>query len=120
MPNLNKVILCGHLSRDPEVRIFENGTHLCNVTIAVNTGPKDNRKAHFIDCKLWGKTAEYIAERAKKGNALLVEGEINQESWKTEDDKKRSKLVVNCRSAQLIANKSDLEIDHIPESDIPF
>lgn len=67
MPNLNYVVVCGHLSRDPDMRFTTNGTATCKLNVAVNTGFGDKRKAHFIDVKCWNKTAEYIGAKAKKG-----------------------------------------------------
>lgn len=119
MPNLNLVTLCGHLSRDPEIHFFGEGKAVANVTIAVNTGYGDNRKAHFIDCKIWNKSAEYISEHARKGDALLVTGELHQESWETETKEKRRAIKVNCNSAQLLSKQAPINTP--PENDgIPF
>ncbi|MCX6968340.1 MAG: single-stranded DNA-binding protein [Verrucomicrobia bacterium] len=100
MANLNKVMLIGNITRDPEIRYTPKGTALTELTLAVNrrytadNGEK-REEATFIDVTLWGKTAEVAAEYLKKGRPLFVEGRLRMETW---DDKttgqKRSKLTV--------------------------
>ena len=72
--------------------------------------------------KCWNKTAEYIGAKAKKGVAVLVEGELQVEQWE-KDGTKHSKVVINASSIQLVGRRDELERvpnDSIPESDIPF
>lgn len=108
MPNYNLTVLMGHLTRDPEVRfVGGNNTAICSATIAVSKKMKNKQtgqwseKTAFIDLKIWGSSGERFAEWFQKGSALLVSGELEQESW---DDKqtgqKRSKLVVNVQDYQ--------------------
>ena len=96
----SKVILCGNLTRDPELRATPSGTQVCSFGIAVNRVYRDASGANkesvsFFDCSAWGKQGETIAQYAKKGTAMLVSGRLEQRSW---DDKatgvKRSRVEV--------------------------
>lgn len=110
MPNMNYAAICGHLSRQPEIKFFGNdGNAVCNLTVAVNTGHGDKRESHFIDVKCWNKTAEYISGRANVGDAVLVEGQIKMEKWE-KDGQKRSKLVINAHSVQILTKKEETQI----------
>lgn len=100
MPSLNIVTLIGNLTRDPELKHTPKGTAVCQVSLAVNhkytTGDGEKREeVNFIDCEMWGRTAEIVQEYCKKGNPLAVTGRLKQETW---DDKttgaKRSKIKV--------------------------
>ena len=95
----NKVILMGNLVRDPETRKTPNGQSVTSLTLAVNRQwSQDGEKREsvsYIDCVVWGKPGEIIAQYVSKGRALLVSGRLEQRSW---DDKetgqKRSKVEV--------------------------
>lgn len=112
MPNLNRVMLMGNLTRDPEVKYTPKGTAICQIGVAVNrtyTAPDSGEKREevtFIDCEVFGKQAEVIGEHCKKGSSLYVEGRLKLETW---DDKqsgqKRSKLKVVLESFQFIGGK---------------
>jgi len=95
----NKVVLMGNLTRDPETRTTPNGQSVTSITLAVNRQwSQDGEKREsvsYIDCVIWGKPGEIIAQYVTKGRALLVSGRLEQRSW---DDKetgqKRSKVEV--------------------------
>jgi len=96
MPNYNSVTICGHITRDPELRtVGESAIHIVNFTIAVNDGKEPNKKTFFIDCKAWHGTAEEVATKLRKGSACMVTGKLTQESWEDSTTKQnRSKIVV--------------------------
>lgn len=94
----SKAILCGNLTRDPEVRTTPNGASVTSFSLAVNRVYKDASGANqeqvsYFDLVAWGKLGETIAQYAKKGSAMLVSGRLEQRSW---DDKngggKRSRV----------------------------
>ena len=100
MPNYNKVILMGNLTRDPEVRYTSSGTAIAKLGIAVNRywSNKDGQKQEettFVDVDAFGRQAETIGQYLKKGRPIMVEGRLKLDQW---DDKqtgqKRSKLGV--------------------------
>lgn len=113
MPNYNKVILMGNLTRDPETRVTPNGTTICKIGMAINRKWKDTNgvakeEATYIDCDAFGRTAEILAKWTSKGNPVMVEGRLRNDQW---DDKKtgekRSKTSVTIESVQLISTPSD-------------
>lgn len=78
MPNYNKVIMIGHITRDPQLTFTTNNTPVAEFGLA-NNDQKD--KPCFIDCRAFGKTAENIAKFFKKGRAILVEGRLEFDQW---------------------------------------
>ena len=93
---MNKVFILGHLVRDAEMRYANNGSGVANVTVAVNRSYGD--ETDFIDVTIWDrgnyKQAEYNKD-AKKGDLVLVKGELRQDRWENGDGEKRSKLKIN-------------------------
>lgn len=80
---MNKVILLGRLTADPELRQTQNGTAYCDFTLAVDRYSSDgNGQADFIRCKAWNKSAETICKFFGKGKKILVEGSIKTGSYK--------------------------------------
>ena len=110
MASFNQVTLIGNLTRDVEVRHIPSGTAVAEVSLAVNEKwtNKDGSKGEsvaFIDCTLWGRTAELAAEYLSKGSPVLFAGKLVQDSW---DDKetgqKRSRLKVKVETMQFLSS----------------
>lgn len=99
MLNINRVMLTGRLTRDPETKYLPSGTAITNISIAVNRRYQDKSgewrdDTSFIDVEIFGKAAERVAETARKGGAVYVEGRLKQESWER-DGVKQSKIRVS-------------------------
>lgn len=100
MASFNRVILMGHLARDPEVRQAQNGTYIAKVGLAVNERMPDGaggwkEDVSFIDIVIFGKRAEAFGRFLRKGKPVLVEGKLRQGKWlDKETQQKRSKLEV--------------------------
>ena len=97
---LNKVILMGRFTRDPELRSTPQGLSTCAFSIAVDRNfvrQGEERKADFINCVAWRQTAEFISKYFKKGSMVALEGSIQTRSWDDQDGKKRyaTDVVVN-------------------------
>ena len=93
MKGFSKAIICGNITRDPELRTIANGNKVCTFSVAVNRTYKDasgnnQDSVSFIECSAWGKAAEIISQYMKKGSGILVSGRLNQRSW---DDKETGK-----------------------------
>ncbi len=111
MASLNKVMLIGNLTRDPEIKYTPKGTAIADIGLAVNrnytteSGEK-REEVTFIDVTLWGRVAEIAGEYCKKGRPLFVEGRLQLDTW---DDKatgqKRSKLKVVGDNIQLLGGR---------------
>ncbi len=97
MPSFNSVILVGHLTRDVELRYIPSGTAVAEVGLAISEKRKSGEEwveeTVFVDCTLWGRTAEVASEYTKKGSAVLIAGRLKLEQWE-KDGQKRSKLKV--------------------------
>ena len=89
---MNKAILVGRLTKDPELKMTENTKReVCQFTIAVNrpyTNDDGERKADFINCVVWDKLAENLSKYQKKGNQIAVEGRIQTRNYDDKDGKK--------------------------------
>lgn len=85
---INKAILMGRLTRDPELRHTGSGTPVCSFSIAVDNGYGDNRSTDFINCVAWNKTAEFVEKYFTKGRMIIVVGRIQTRTWEGQDGKK--------------------------------
>ncbi len=100
MSSLNRVLLIGNLTRDPELRTVGSGANVCELGLAINRSWTDNQgqkhdEATFVDITFWGKTAENAAKYLSKGRSVYVEGRLQFDTWKdTQTGQDRSKLRV--------------------------
>ncbi len=85
---INKAILMGRLTRDPELRHTGSGTPVCSFSIAIDNGYGDNRSTDFINCVAWNKTAEFVEKYFTKGRMIIVIGRIQTRTWEGNDGKK--------------------------------
>lgn len=85
---INKVILMGRLTRDPELRHTGSGTAVASFTVAVDDGYGDNRTTSFINCVAWSKTAEFVCNYFNKGKMIIVIGRIQTRTWDGQDGKR--------------------------------
>ncbi|HCC24817.1 MAG TPA: single-stranded DNA-binding protein, partial [Holosporales bacterium] len=86
MPNLNKVMLIGNITKDPEIRYTPAGDPVLNINLAINRTWKNKsgerqKSVEFISVVIWNKTADVVAQYCKKGDPLFVEGRIQTRSW---------------------------------------
>ena len=90
---MNKVILMGRLTADPELRQTQSGIASCRFTVAVNRSFADKntgeRQADFINCVAWRQTAEFVSRYFKKGNPILVCGQLQTRTWTDNQGQKR-------------------------------
>jgi single-strand DNA-binding protein len=115
MANLNRVLLIGNLTRDPEVRYTPKGTAVAEIGLAVNriySGEDGEKKEEttFVDVTLWARQAEIAGQYLKKGRPVFIEGRLQLDTW---DDKqtgqKRSRLRVVSESLQLLGSRQEGE-----------
>lgn len=110
MASFNKVFLVGNVTRDIDVRYVSGGSlAVCDVGLAVNDRRKDAsgnwvEETTFVDCSLWGRTAEIAGEYLQKGSPVLIEGRLKLDTWET-DGQKRSKLRVHGEKMQLLGGR---------------
>lgn len=107
MANLNKVLLIGNLTRDPELRYVPSGTAVATFTVAVNrvymtqAGEKKEQTS-FIRVVVWGRRAEVCGEYLSKGSPVFVEGRLQSRNWETQDGQKRSTVEIIADNVQFL------------------
>ena len=116
---MNVITLVGRAGRDPEVRYFESGTNVCNLTLAVNRRKRDEDPDWF-NLEIWGKTAEVAANYVRKGGLIGVTGSMHQEEWTDRaTGEKKTKWVVRVDKLDLLGSKRDSEGDGQPRQAAP-
>jgi single-strand DNA-binding protein len=112
MANVNKVILIGNVTRDPEIKYTPKGTAVTELGLAINRfipasdGNEKREETTFIDVTLWGRQAEVASEYARKGRPVYIEGRLQLDSWDDkESGKKRTKLRVVGENLQLLGSR---------------
>ena len=109
---MNKTILHGNLTRDPEVKFLDDDKSVCNFAVAVNERYTDRNgelveKPMFIDCECWGRRGEVIAEYFVKGQKILVEGKLQFDQWETDEGERRSKHKVRVDDFDFSGTKAE-------------
>lgn len=107
---LNKAILMGRFTRDPELRSTPQGVSTCSFTLAVDRNfvrQGEERKADFINCVAWRQTAEFISKYFAKGNLVAVEGSIQSRTWDDAEGKKHYVTEVLVNQAYFAEGKRD-------------
>lgn len=101
---LNKVMLIGNLTRDPESRSLQNGGQVVKMSLASNRriGSGENRKEEvlYVDVEAWDKTAELCAQYLRKGSQILIEGRLKLDTYQTKEGEKRNKLFILAEKVQ--------------------
>ena len=133
MASVNRVIVMGNLTRDPELRYTPSGAAVTSFGLGVNRRFRDrdglpNDEVTFLEIVAWGKQAETCGEYLAKGRLVLIEGRLRQERWKTAEGESRSALKVVAERVQFLstggpqAAEADTAADGVnePESEVPF
>lgn len=111
MANLNKVMLIGNLTRDPELRHTPKGTAVSEISLAINRNWTNDQgqkqeETTFVEVTLWGRQAEVVQQYVTKGSPIYIEGRLQLDSWDDkETGKKRSKLRVIGENFQFLSGK---------------
>lgn len=95
---LNKAILMGRLTRDPELRHTQSNMAVCSFSLAMDRDRKDangNKQTDFIDCVAWGKQAEFVQQWFTKGALAIVVGRIQSRNWEDKNGNKRISVEIN-------------------------
>ena len=121
--SLNRVLLIGNLTRDPELRYIPSGQAVTTFTVAVNrtymanTGEK-KEEVSFIRIVVWAKRAEVCHEYLKKGSPVFVEGRLQSRSWDAPDGTKRSTIEVIAQNVQFLG-RGGVAKQQEPSAEIP-
>ena len=111
MANMNKVILAGNLTRDPQLSYLPSNTAVCELGMAINRKWKAQNgdmkdDTCFVDLRAYGRQAETLNQYMQKGKPLLVEGRLKFDQWEGKDGQKRSKLYVVVETFQFLGPPS--------------
>lgn len=109
MANLNKVMLIGNLTRDPDLKYTAGNQAVCELGLAVNRRYKtkegeDREETTFVDCEAWGKQAEILKQYLSKGRPVFIEGRLKLDQWEDKDGGKRSKMRVVIENFQFLGS----------------
>lgn len=113
MPEINYVIVAGNLTKDPVFRQTTNNTPVVNFSIASNRKYKDSSNQWqedvcYVGIVAWNKLAESCHDRLRKGSAVLVDGELQSRSWKSDDGHNRSIVEIKARRIQFLNKRGKL------------
>ena len=125
--NINRVVLTGNLTRDPELRSLPSGMAVCSLRIAVNTRRKGSGgdwedKANFFDVTVWGAQGENCARYLSKGRPVAIDGRLEWREWEGQNGEKRQSIDVVADSVQFLSSPRDEGgggNGFSPRSDIP-
>lgn len=115
---INKVILAGRLTAAPELRTTSGGTSVCEFTIAVDRR-YHNDQTDFINCTVYGKTAENLSRYKRKGDAIGVCGALRNDTYTNKDGEKRSKIYVAVSEIDFLGSRPARDQDNgqIPDAE---
>jgi single-strand DNA-binding protein len=111
--NLNRVIITGNLTRDPELRSLSSGTSVCSLRVAVNTRRKNNStgewedKPNYFDVTVWGAQGENCARFLSKGRPVAVDGRLEWREWQDKDGNKRQSIDIIADSVQFLGGREE-------------
>lgn len=107
MPEINSVVIAGNLTKDPTVRETSNHTPVVNFHVAVNRRYKDSHdqwqeEVCYVGVVAWNKLADSCKNRLKRGNAVLIDGELQSRTFKTDDNKSRTIVEIKAKRIQFL------------------
>jgi single-strand DNA-binding protein len=124
--NINRVVLTGNLTRDPELNATSTGTSVCKLRLAVNTRRRDASgewvdKPNYFDITVWGAQGENCAQYLSKGRPVAVDGRLEWREWEDKDGNKRQAIDVIADSVQFLGSRDGGENGgrFTPQSDVP-
>jgi single-strand DNA-binding protein len=111
--NINRVIITGNLTADPELRSLPSGTSLCKLRVACNTRRKDNStnewvdKPNFFDVTVWGAQGENCARYLSKGRPVAIDGRLEWREWESQEGQKRQAIDIVADTVQFLSSPRD-------------
>ncbi len=123
MASVNKVMLMGNLTRDPELRYTSGGQAVCNFSIAINRyyNNKEGERQEettFMRITVWGKQGENCAQYLSKGRPVFVEGRLQSKSWEDDQGNKRTSVEIVAENVQFLGSASDNNSAFIDDSTV--
>ena len=108
--NINRVVLVGNLTRDPELRHTPSGTAVCSLRLAVNSRRKDQtgqwvEKPNYFDVTVWDKQGESCTQYLSKGRPVAIDGRLEWREWDAQDGTKRQAVEIVADSVQFLGGR---------------
>jgi single-strand DNA-binding protein len=116
--NINRVVMTGNLTKDPELRSLPSGTSVCELRIACNTRRKDQAsgewtdKPNFFNVKVWGAQGENAARFLSKGRPVAIDGRLDWREWEAQDRTKRQAIDIIAESVQFLGPREQAANDN--------
>jgi single-strand DNA-binding protein len=112
MANINRVVLVGNLTKDPELRHTPSGTAVCSLRVAVNSRKRDESgqwvdKPNYFDVSIFGNQAESSAQYLSKGRPVGIDGRLDWREWEAQDGSKRQAVQIIAESVQFLGGRGD-------------
>ena len=125
--NINRVVLTGNLTRDPELRATNSGLNVCSLRIATNTRQKDasgewTDRAHYFSVTVFGAQGENCARFLSKGRPVAIDGRLQWREWQDQNGNKRESIEIVAESVQFLGGRDDAGGNgngFTPRSDVP-
>lgn len=123
--NINRVVVSGNLTRDPELRSLQSGSSVCKLRLAVNTRRKGSSgdwedKPNYFDVTVWGAQGENCAKYLSKGRPVAIDGRLEWSEWESEGQK-RQKVEIVADSVQFLGGRDDSTGGSpAPRGDVPI
>ena len=125
--NINRVVMTGNLTRDPELRNLPSGTSVCSLRLACNTRRKDETgnwvdKPNYFDVTVWGAQGENCAQYLAKGRPVAIDGRLEWREWQDKDGNKRQSIDIIADSVQVLGSRDGGGENggrFTPQSDVP-
>jgi len=111
--NINRVVLTGNLTTDPELRSLPSGTSVCELRVACNSRRKDQASGEWVDkpnyfnVKVWGAQGENAARYLSKGRPVAIDGRLDWREWEAQDGAKRQTIDIIADSVQFLGSRDD-------------
>lgn len=113
--NINRVIITGNLTRDPELRALPSGTSVCELRIACNTRRKNSAsgewedKPNYFNVKVWGAQGENCSRFLSKGRPVAIDGRLEWREWETQEGGKRQAIDIIADSVQFLGSRDEAQ-----------
>ena len=123
--SINRVVISGNLTRDPELKATAGGTSVLKLGVAVNDRRKNQQTgewedvANFVDVTLFGARAEALSRYLSKGSKVAIEGKLRWSQWESQAGEKRSKLEVVADEVEFLSSRDGGQAGHAVQSDVP-
>jgi single-strand DNA-binding protein len=126
--NINRVVMTGNLTRDPELRSLQSGMSVCSLRIASNTRRKNQQtgdwedKPNYFSVTVWGAQGENCARYLAKGRPVAIDGRLEWREWQDKEGNKRESIDIIADSVQFLGGREDAEGSNgfSPRSDVPI